>query len=233
MDARNTHIVPAILPATEEEFHAGLARATELSNVSRVQIDVVDGKFAKPATWSYEKNTHRAPQLPHLHTIAYEIDLMCFNPEPVIDAWAALGATRFTLHAEALLNVDQTLARILARHTGAIEFEEGGFFALGLALNLDTPLALIEPHLAKVSYVQCMGISRIGRQGEPFNPHVLERLKTLRKKYPALPIQIDGGVSLESAPRLLKAGATDLVVGSKIMRAADPAAAFRAFSAFR
>ena len=115
-------------------------------------------------------------------------------------------------------------------------YGESGFTSLvsfGLALNIDTDLALLEPHLGEISYVQFMGIARIGRQGQPFDRRVLEKIRSFRSRHPDLPIQVDGGVNRDTARPLLALGVTDLIVGSGIVRASDPAAAFAALDALR
>jgi ribulose-phosphate 3-epimerase len=96
---------------------------------------------------------------------------------------------------------------------------------LGLALNPDTPLDAILPYMEKIDFVQCMGIAKIGYQGQPFDDRVLERVNTIRIKYPNMPISIDGGVNHETAGLLKHAGATRLVAGSAIFGAEDIAAA--------
>ena len=92
---------------------------------------------------------------------------------------------------------------------------------LGLALNPDTSLDTILPYMEKIDFVQCMGIARIGYQGQPFDERVLTQINQLRVKYPNLPISVDGGVNIETAALLKQAGATRLVAGSAIFGASD------------
>ena len=74
-----------------------------------------------------------------------------------------------------------------------------------------------------------MGIARIGRQGEPFDERVYEQVRVFRERHPDLPVQVDGGVSLKNAKKLLALGVSTLVIGSGILRAEDPITAVTAF----
>jgi len=104
---------------------------------------------------------------------------------------------------------------------------------IGLALNIVSDLALIEPCLDEVDYVQCMGIVRIGRQGQPLDQRIFERVRLFRRRHPDIPVQVDGGISLADAKKLVALGVSNLVIGSGILRAGDLAAAFVAFEALQ
>ncbi|MBI2410203.1 hypothetical protein HYV30_04190 [Candidatus Kaiserbacteria bacterium] len=234
-------VVPAVLPASKKELAEKLALLTSLPSIDRIQIDVVDGQFASPASWPYSIENWKLEienwegMLPRLGAVEYEVDIMCIDAEAAAAAWLALGASRLTIHAESPIDLPRLLGSLSER------FGEAGGFSIGLAINLASSLALIEPFFAEatkdkpcircVQYVQCMGIARIGRQGQPFDERVFEKIRVLREKYPRLPIQVDGGVSLHNAKRLIAAGVSNLVVGSSILRAADPAKAIAEFEA--
>ncbi|MBX4211051.1 ribulose-phosphate 3-epimerase, partial [Candidatus Parcubacteria bacterium] len=87
---------------------------------------------------------------------------------------------------------------------------------LGVAINPDTPNEKIAPYIKDVDFVQCMGIAKIGFQSQPFDTRVLDKIRSLRLAYPDLIISVDGGVSLETAPKLVEAGCNRLVSGSVI-----------------
>lgn len=206
--------------------------------ISRVQIDVVDGRFVAPAYWPYldvpgfEKMVAEREMLPQLERISYEIDLMCVDAEFSAGAWLALGASRLTFHAEAAPDLARLLAATRRRYGGDPTFAVDSLIFYGLAINLDTPLTFIEPYLSQISYVQFMGTERIGKQGQPFDRRVIERTRAFHAKYPDLPMQVDGGVSQENAHALFVAGATDIIVGSAILKAENPIAAFVELAAF-
>jgi ribulose-phosphate 3-epimerase len=218
-------IVPAILPASRQDLEDKLAKYA--GRVDSVQIDVVDGRFAAPATWPYAGGSKELAQaaaageeLPHYGELAFDIDLMASDPEQVIGSWVSLGASRITIHAEATSALAKLVADVQTRYGHEKDFIPD-MLSLGLAIGIETPTALIEPFLDRADYVQLMGIRRIGRQGEPFDDRVIARAKYLKKKYPKLALQVDGGVSKATAPALLAAGVDRLIVGSALDRAED------------
>lgn len=220
-------LVPAVLPASRQELEDALARITQLPVVSRVQIDVVDGHFATPASWPYvapaelEEMVASTHMLQETDRFEYEIDLMCLDAEREAEAWLKLGASRLTFHAESITDLPRFFTSARNRY--------GNFVAFGLALNVATDPVLIEPCLESIDYVQFMGIARIGRQGQPFDRRVLDRVRTFRAQHPDFPVQVDGGVSLENARDLVALGVSNLIVGSALLRASDPVGLIKAF----
>lgn len=220
-------VVPAILPMSREDLEEKLKLFKTIPSVSRIQIDVVDGRFATPASWPYnapeelQQWVDRRQMLPRLERCAYEIDLMCLDAEKAASAWLTLGATRLTFHAESTLHLSRMLTAARKRH--------GHFISFGLALNIESDIALIEMNLGEIEYVQFMGIAKIGQQGQPFDSRVTDKIRTFRARHPNIPIQVDGGVSLQNAKELLSLGVSSLIVGSAIIHANDPYAAVEAF----
>lgn len=222
-------IVPAILPSSRVDLESKLAALHGIT--TDVQIDIVDGRFALPPTWPYitEGEAPQEDQFARHSTLNFEIDLMVKEPELVIGSWITLGASRITVHAEST----QYLARLVDDFAARYGYEKDflpGMLSLGLAINLSTDLALIEPYMDRIDYVQFMGIRRIGVQGEPFDSDVLRKIALFRKKYPTIPVEVDGGVSLASAPDLLKAGVSRLVVGSALWKAPNVAHEYKKFT---
>ena len=223
-------IVPAVLPTSRHDLEEKLRLLSGIADA--VQIDAVDGHFAKPASWPYVSGGDFAElqTLPRLGEFSFEVDLMVEKPEEIAGAWIEKGASRITVHAES--------TRFLAKTMESLEAEYGhdkGFapelLSFGLALNATTDPALVAPFLHFVDYVQFMGIRTIGRQGEPFDAAVVERAKAMGRAHEELSIQVDGGVSIATAPALLDAGVDRLVVGSALWRAPDLKAAYDALVA--
>jgi len=218
-------IVPAILPTSREDLEGKLALLNGL--VDSVQVDIVDGKFAGPATWPYVNGNGELAErledgevLPYLGSIRYEIDLMVEDVEEVTGLWIAAGAQRLVIHAESTEHLPEIINELEVRYGHSKDFAPG-LLSLGLSINNDSDLSQLEPHVDKADYVQFMGIASIGKQGQPFDPRVLEKVRAFRNKYPNLTIQVDGAVSLETAPLLLDAGVDRLVIGSDLWRARD------------
>jgi ribulose-phosphate 3-epimerase len=226
-------ITPAILPSSREDFEKKLALFCSLPSVDRVQIDVVDGRFATPASWPYTEEAEfegmvaKREMLPEQHRIAYEIDLMCTDAERAAGQCLTLGASRLTIHAVSAIDLERFLASVRTRYGDDI-------ISIGLALNVTSDLALIESALAhiRIAYVQFMGIATIGRQGQPFDRRMLEKMHLFHDRHPDIPLQVDGGVSLSNARELITHGASHLVVGSALLRAAHPEAEIEKFEAF-
>jgi ribulose-phosphate 3-epimerase len=182
-----------------------------LGSVKTVQIDICDGQFVPNATWPYKKHdltfdklVKEEDGLPGWEKLNYEIDLMVNKAEEVVDEWVSTGATRVIVHAEMKGDLAMAITKLKDRAE------------IGLALNIETAIDVIEPFKDEIQFVQCMGIDHIGFQGQKFDDEVINKIKEIKARYPQLPISVDGGVSLESAPKLIEAGANRLVVGSAI-----------------
>lgn len=216
-------IIPAILPKNYDELEGHLSEIVGLASV--VQIDVCDGVFTAEKSWPYNKGgwekfealTKEQEGLPFWQDFDFEVHLMVADPESEIEKWIVAGATRIIVHVEAVKDFGK-LTKVL-----------DGRAELGLALNLETSAEKLEQFLGKVDFVLLMAIGQIGQQGEKFDEKVLDKIKTLRSKYSDLVISVDGGVKIEIAKDLIKAGVSRLVVGSAIFSEDDPRFSLRAF----
>lgn len=218
-----TEIIPAILPKDFAELTEKVALMKGFAQT--IQIDVCDGQFTPVPSWPYRKRDdsferimHEEQGLPGWEDAEFEIDLMANKPEDVINDWVQAGAARIILHVEARGNLKEAIALMRDR------------VEIGMALNIETPVDLLAPYAEDIAFIQCMGIDRIGYQHQAFDPKVVEKIAEIRKKYPNIPISIDGGVSLESAPRLIEAGAARLVIGSAIFDSENPIDAVHSFN---
>jgi len=221
----DVEIIPAILPQDYFEIEEGLERV--LGKVSTVQIDVVDGIFVKDIkTWPYNStgDAHynslllEEESLPFFDQISFEIDLMVSEPLTVWQDWITVGAKRIIAHIEAIEDKDEFL-----RQAKEMNVPHDSFFHVetGVAIDINTPNYQIAPLIPHIDFVQCMGIANIGKQGEPFDDRVVDKIKDLKKEFPNLIISVDGGVNDESAPKLLDAGVERLVSGSFIFNSDD------------
>ncbi len=199
--------------------------------VTIAQIDVMDGVFVKSKSWPYrEKGVANDPHflamgrqdefLPHFDELDYEIDLMIAEPEKHIDEWLPLGASRLIFHIESIKDAVLFWSHDIWKE-GAREIGDTKVVAVGLAIDPQTSIDMIRPYLDRVDFVQCMGIAKIGYQGQPFDDSVLLRINQLRVTHPNLIISVDGGVGKGSAALLRAAGANRLVSGSAIFGSDD------------
>ncbi len=225
-------VVPAVIPSSRQELWEKLELFSKIPSVSRIQIDVVDGRFASPASWPYtapeemQKILLEGEMLPQLHEIEYEIDLMCIDAERAAGNWLALGASRITFHAESSTNLLGLLDSVKKK------YGSNGFSSLvsfGIAINIESDLVLIKSVLDEIEYVQFMGITKIGKQGQLFDERVFEKIRTFHSRHPEIPVQVDGGVSHRNAAELVKLGVSNLIIGSALVRGGSPSAAIAKF----
>lgn len=205
-------IIPAIIPETYDELTEKVKLVKGM--VKRVQVDVLDGKYTQtPASWPYngkdeqafEKLVSQQEGLPFWHDIDYEIDLMVKKPEEKIEDWIKAGAAALIIHIESTERLPDIFASI----------EERGV-EIGLALKPSTDIELLAPWVLHASFIQCMGSDTIGAQGIELDPRVVGKIKDIHTRFKDSILGIDIGVTEETAPLLVEAGATRLVSGSAI-----------------
>ena len=215
-------IIPAILPMDfgELEDHIELIKGL----VKVVQVDVCDGQFTGSASWpyrkhddSFEKISKEELGLPGWESLNYEFDLMANKPEEIVDEWVSSGAMRVIVHAEAKGDIAAALLKL----DGKVE--------VGLAMNIETSLDILELHQNRIQFVQCMGIDNVGFQGQAFDERAVAKVREIRSKFPDMTISVDGGVSFETAPKLIEAGVNRLVIGSAIFESDNYAEAIARF----
>jgi ribulose-phosphate 3-epimerase len=102
---------------------------------------------------------------------------------------------------------------------------------IGIAVGTNTSIEKVFPLVNSVDFIQCMGIENIGFQGQDFDERVLGQIRKLKAEFPDLIISVDGSVTLETAPKLIEAGATRLVIGSAIFNTDDIISRVENFSA--
>ncbi len=220
-------IIPAIMPTDTGDLEAKLAQVAGYAPV--VQIDIMDGKFVKNVSWPYTEHEsyfqnilNEGAGMPYWDQFDFEMDLMILHPEKVVEDWIAAGARRIVVHQESLSGVelDKLLENFRKRFPKS---EKPDVFdvEIGLAQNIETSTESLFPYLDRVDFVQFMGIAEIGVQGNPFDERVLDKITALRAHSPSAIISVDGAVSLETAPLLIEAGVSRLVVGSAIFKSAD------------
>jgi ribulose-phosphate 3-epimerase len=182
-------IIPAILPKVQSEVNQKTKAVLGL--VSCVQIDVCDGKFVPTKTAFKE--------LPFLDGLEYELDLMIDQPEQVIESYIDLQPARIIIHLESVQD-HVKLFLALEQIRGIIE--------IGLAISNETPDEVLEKYIEDCDFIQLMGIAKIGYQAQPFDESVIERIAYFHRKYPDMPISVDGGVNETTIKRLVGAGAS-------------------------
>jgi len=183
------------------------------SVVDWLHIDVMDGHFVPNVSFGVPVVKSIRP----ITNLYFDCHLMTTNPEAFLSDFAGAGADLVTMHIEAM--PDPTLAAKKARENG-LDF--------GLVCNPATPFPAISPFLDLCDVVLFMSVEP-GFGGQSFMPEVLSKVEAAREwvEERGLPtdIQIDGGITPETARLAFEAGANVLVAGTAIFGADDPSTA--------
>ncbi len=196
-------LAPSILAADFARLGEQV-REAEAAGADYIHVDVMDGHFVPNITVGplVVKAVRGVTRLP------LDVHLMIEEPERHIDAFAAAGADILVIHPE----VSPHLHRV-------IEQIKGHGLRAGVALNPATPLAAIEEVLAEVDLALIMSVDP-GFGGQEFIEDVLPKVRRLRRLLDerglAVEIEIDGGITPETAPRCVEAGVRVLVAGTAI-----------------
>ena len=196
-------LAPSILAADFARLGEQVTEA-EAAGADYIHVDVMDGHFVPNITVGplVVKAIRGVTRLP------LDVHLMIEEPERHIDAFAEAGADILVIHPE----VSPHLHRV-------IEQIKGHGLRVGVALNPATPLAAIEEVLAEVDLALIMSVDP-GFGGQEFIEDVLPKVRRLRRLLDeqglAVELEIDGGITPETAPRCVEAGVRVLVAGTAI-----------------
>jgi len=216
-DRTSEIIIPAIMPFAEEDIENQVAQIAGV--VDYVQIDLMDGAFVTQASWPYEDQVFALSEIEVLEAVIkkfpetkFEVDLMVEHALSLAPVLVRAGVHRVIFHHKTINDPIEV-----------IQFkEENPEIEVGIALHIDDNPEIILSYGDSLSMVQCMGIEKVGYQGQGFVEKSLEVIAKVHLLVPHLPIQVDGGVNLETVQRLADAGAYRFVAGSAIFKTEDP-----------
>ena len=207
-------IAPSILAANFARLGDEIA-AVERAGVRLIHVDVMDGHFVPnisigvPVVASLRKATR----------LLLDVHLMIENPDQYVEAFANAGAGTLLIHQEATPHLDRVVTQI--RELGC---------KAGVVINPATPVAALEDILYKVDQVLVMSVNP-GFGGQVFLPRALDKIRQLRdlraRNHYNYRIEVDGGVTMENAAELVRAGTEILVAGTSVFHTPDPAEAVR------
>jgi ribulose-phosphate 3-epimerase len=211
-------LAPSILAADFANLGEAVG-AAERGGADMIHVDVMDGHFVPNLTVGppVVRSLRRVTRVP------LDVHLMITDPDRYAEAFVEAGATMLSVHVEVLPHLNRTLAFI--KQLGA---------KAGVAINPSTPLVALEEVAVDVDHVLVMSVNP-GFGGQAFLPRSASKIRALRAMLdgagnPA-PIEVDGGIDLETVGAVVRAGAEILVAGSAIFRTSDITAAARALRA--
>ncbi len=204
---------PWVAPSLLSADFGNLQRDIEMINNSEADwfhIDIMDGLYVPNISFGFPvmKQIKKHVKKP------MDVHLMIVDPDRYLDRFRDAGADIITVHYEACTHLNRTVQAI--NKTGAMA---------GVALNPHTPVALLENIIADLDLVLIMSVNP-GFGGQSFIENTYEKISRLKelilqKKSSAL-IEVDGGVTLENAAKLLETGAQVLVAGHTVFASENP-----------
>jgi ribulose-phosphate 3-epimerase len=197
-------LAPSILSADFARLADAIAQA-EAGGADWIHVDVMDGHFVPNLTIGppVVAALRRVTRLP------LDVHLMIESPERLIDAFAAAGSDLITVHQEACVHLHRTIEQIHAHGKRA-----------GVAINPATPVATLDEILPFVDLVLVMSVNP-GFGGQKFIRESAHKIAAIRnrlmeRELPGVEIEVDGGISPETARCVVDAGASVLVAGAAV-----------------
>jgi ribulose-phosphate 3-epimerase len=174
-----------------------------------IHVDVMDGHFVP----NISIGAPVVASIRRVTTLPLDVHLMIEHPERYISQFAQAGADIITVHVEASPHLHATIRLI----------KELGVKA-GVSLNPPTPLGVVEEFLPHVDLVLVMSVNP-GFGGQSFIPETLPRIASVRKilddRGLRAELEVDGGINVDNAPDIVKAGANVLAAGNSIFKAQE------------
>jgi ribulose-phosphate 3-epimerase len=195
-------IIPSILAKTREELIEKIISIEP--HADSVHLDIVDGIFVPNITIAGPEEIETVET-----GLKIGVHLMVSKPENHIVRWLETPADRFVFHVEATQKAREVIDAI--KETDKL---------VGIAINPQTSTDKIKPFIDYIDFVHFMTVEP-GFYGGKFMEPVLDKISDFHYFYPDKPIEVDGGVNPETAPRMIQAGASILVVGSYIWESKD------------
>lgn len=205
--------MPIVAPSILAADFLNLAKDIEMVNNSKAEwfhLDVMDGVFVPNISYGMDI----IKKIDSLTDKVLDVHLMIVDPDRYISAFKNAGADILTVHYEACTHLHRTIQAIKAEGMKA-----------GVALNPHTPVSVLEDVINDLDLVLIMSVNP-GFGGQKFIENTYNKVSKLKKMITDaganVIIEIDGGVGVQNASKLVEAGADALVVGSAVFNAENP-----------
>ncbi|WP_420404366.1 ribulose-phosphate 3-epimerase [Nisaea sp.] len=202
---QNTRIAPSILAADFARLGAEI-EAIDKAGADYIHVDVMDGHFVPNISFgaAVTKAVRGVTAKP------FDVHLMISPVDPFIEAFVDAGADIITVHPEAGAHTHRTLQLIKSFGKKA-----------GIALNPGTPVEIVDNLIDLCDLILVMSVNP-GFGGQKFIDSQLAKIEAIRKRIDAtgrtIDLEVDGGVTAETAPRCIAAGADVLVAGTAVFK---------------
>ncbi|MEP6725524.1 MAG: ribulose-phosphate 3-epimerase [Bacteroidota bacterium] len=207
--------MPIIAPSLLAADFLNLQKECTMLNESEADwfhLDVMDGRFVPNISYGFPV----IEQITKTTSKPCDVHLMILEPGKYAEAFKNAGADILTVHIEACPHLHRNIQQIKSLGMQA-----------GVAINPHTPVESLKEILQDIDMVNIMSVNP-GFGGQSFIPHTMQKIRELKKMIAErglhVKIEIDGGVTLENAHALIRAGADVLVAGNTVFKSADPKA---------
>jgi ribulose-phosphate 3-epimerase len=210
-------IAPSVLAADFAHLATDLERVLA-AGADWLHLDIMDGQFVDNISFG----PGIVQTIRGLTKLPLDVHLMIERADHYVPRFIEAGANSITVHVEpeAKHEIGRTLRAI----------REGGCRA-GLTLNPETPFAFVEPHLPNIDLLLIMTVHP-GFGGQNFQPEMMEKVRRAQDLRTSLgmryALEVDGGITTETARLSIASGADVIVAGTAIFKTKDYAAAIRA-----